>query len=60
MKAKRVKITLDLPVCVLAELAILSAEYDKSVNWICEQALKNYIKKIENEKNISSNSTSKS
>lgn len=60
MKKKKIRITLDLPLCILAELAILSAEYDKSVNWICEQALKNYIKKIKNEKNTASKFTSKS
>lgn len=45
-KIKRVKITLDLSIEVLAELAILSAEYDKSVNWVCEEALKRYIKRV--------------
>ncbi|GEM_PF-6862124 len=46
MKRKRVKITIELSDEILIQLAILSAEYDRSVNWICEQALKQYIKKI--------------
>lgn len=40
------KIQIDLPIALLAKLAILSAEMDKSVNWICNQALKEYIKKM--------------
>ena len=48
-KNKKIKITLDLPIEILAELAIISASLDISVNAVAEMALRDYIKYIERE-----------
>ncbi len=45
MKNKRIKVKINLPIETLVQLAIWSAELDKSVNWICEKALKEFIRR---------------
>ncbi|HRZ18551.1 MAG TPA: hypothetical protein P5136_00640 [Methanofastidiosum sp.] len=44
-KTKKIRVTIDLPIETLACLAVLSAETDKSVNWLCEKFLREFIKK---------------
>jgi predicted transcriptional regulator len=44
---KKEYLTIELSKNMLVNLAILSSEFDQSVNWIIEEALKDYIKKYE-------------